>query len=129
MRRIRLAALLALSLGLWLAAPAGAGERRAHPRPKSGHVERTITRTGPDGVSRTSQHDTSWQRGDGQWTRQDVRTGPNGGVTTRSASGVYDRETRTLNKDVTLTRPDGTSSSKHVTRQVTPVTESSPAAR
>ena len=127
MRRIRIALLLPLSLGLLWAAPAGAGERRAHPRPKSGQVERSVTRTGPDGTSRTSSHDTTWQRGGGQWTRQDVHTGPNGGVTTRSASGVYDRETRTLEKDVTLTRPDGTSSSKHVTRTVTPVTESGPA--
>lgn len=120
-------AILSLSclVALLLVAPqADARERRARKHaPKSGHVERTTTRTGPDGTSRTSSHDTTWQRGDGQWSRDTVHTGPNGGVTTRNATGAYDPETRTWTRDATTTRPDGRAATTQVIRQVTPVTD------
>jgi hypothetical protein len=33
---------------------------------KSGHSERSVTRTRPDGTSRTSTHDSTWQRSGGK---------------------------------------------------------------
>ena len=178
MRPTRLATLaLALLAAIALAATAAdAGPRRgrAHARaPKSGQAERTVTRTGPDGTSRTSTHDSTWQRGDGQWTRdtvhtgpggkqgtthvegaktedghvrdvtrtgpngksstthdevhktdegytrQTTHTGPNGGVTTRDTTGSYDPETKSWSKDVTTTRPDGSTSATQVEGQRT----------
>jgi hypothetical protein len=65
---------------------------------------------------------------DHSYTRETTHTGPKGGVTTRSAAGSYDADTRTWTQDVTTTRPNGRASSKHVTRTVTPVTrEAAPA--
>jgi hypothetical protein len=180
-------AILSLSclVAVLLAAPqADARERRARKHaPKSGHVERTTTRTGPDGASRTSSHDTTWQRGDGRWSRDTVHTGPNGqqgtthvegaktedgavrdrtrtrpdgrtatthdevhrsengytretthtgangGVTTRNATGAYDPETQTWTRDATTTRPDGSTTTTQVIRQVTPVTDPAGAAQ
>jgi hypothetical protein len=45
---------------------------------KSGHSERSVTRTRPDGTSRTSTHDSTWQRGGGKYSRDTVYTGPGG---------------------------------------------------
>lgn len=121
---------LSLLVGLALVAPAAdAGQRRARAHkgaPKSGHVERTVTRTGKDGTSRTSQHDTTWQRGGGQWSRDTVHTGPNGKQGTTHVEGAKTENGYT--KTTTRTRPDGSSSTKQVTRTVTPVTPEPPPA-
>lgn len=115
MRPSRLAILvLTLLVALLLAPQAHAWQRRAHARkpvPKSGEVERTVTRTGPDGTSRTSSHDTTWQRGDGKWTRDTMHTGPNGqqGTTHVEGSKTEDGAVR----DVTRTGPGGKTSTTH----------------
>lgn len=131
MCRSRLAHLtLAALVALLLAAPQ-ADARPRHARkgaPKSGEASRTVTRTAPDGTSRTSTHDTTWERGDDRWTRDTVHTGPNGKQSTTHVDGSYDPATRTWTKDVTHTRPDGSTARKQVTRQVTPVTQEPPAA-
>jgi hypothetical protein len=109
------------------AADAGPRHARAHKgAPTSGHVERTVTRTGKDGVSRTSQHDTTWQRGGGQWSRDTLHTGPNGKQGTTHVEGV--KTDTGYTKTTTHTRPDGTTSTKQVTRTVTPVTPEVPLA-
>jgi hypothetical protein len=177
--RFATTAFVALAALVLAAAGADAGDRPARARksaPKSGHVERTVTRTGRDGTSRTSSHDTTWQRGDGQWTRdtvhtgpggkqatthvegaktedgavrdvtrtgpdgktatvhdevhrtddgttrQSTHTGPQGGVTTVEGQGTWDPETRTWTRQKVVTRPDGSTSTTAVSRQVTPVT-------
>ena len=56
--------------------------------PKSGETDRTVTRTGPHGTSRTSTNHTTWQRGGGRWTRNTVHTGPAGKQTTTHVDGV-----------------------------------------
>jgi len=118
---------LALLVAFLLAAPdADARTRQTRARksaPTSGHVERSVTRTGPDGSSRTSSHESTWQRGDGQWSRDSVHTGPNGGVTTRNAAGAYDPETKTWTREKVVTRPDGSSVTTDVTKQITPVVQ------
>ena len=127
MRLVRIALLCSASLALLAAPAAHAGERRArHPVPKSGEVSRTVTRTGADGTSRTSTHDTKWERGDGRWTRDTVHTGPNGKQATTHVDGA--RTENGTTRDITHTRPDGSTVTKQVTRQVTPVTESAPSA-
>jgi len=107
----------------FVASAADAGPRAARARqgaPTSGHSERTVTRTGPDGTARTSQHVTDWQRGNGQWTRDTVHTGANGKQATTHVEGA--KTDNGYTKTTTHTRPDGTTSTKQVTRTVTPVT-------
>jgi hypothetical protein len=116
MCRSRLAALtLAVLVALLLAAPqADARERRTHARqsaPKSGQVERTVTRTAPDGSSRTSRHDTRWERGDGRFSRDTVHTGPGGRQGTTHVEGVKTENGHV--RDVTRTGPDGKISTVH----------------
>lgn len=124
--RLANTALLVLFSAALLAAPAQAGGRRARAAhaPESGEAHRTVTRTGADGTSRTSSHDTTWQRGDGRWTRDTVHTGPNGKQATTHVDGA--RTGTGSTRQVTHTRPDGSSVSKQVTREVTPVTEKAP---
>lgn len=116
MRLSRLASLALIGLvALLLVAPdANAGERRARARksaPKSGQVERTVTRTGPDGTSRTSSHDTTWQRGDGQWSRDTVHTGPGGKQGTAHVEGSKTGDGAV--RDVTRTGPGGRTATTH----------------
>lgn len=116
MRFSRLATFaLSLVVALAFVAPAAdAGQRRARAHkgaPKSGHAERTVTRTRPDGTSRTSQHDTTWQRGDGQWSRDTVHTGPNGQQGTTHVEGAKTENGRV--RDVTRTGPGGKTSTTH----------------
>ncbi len=152
--RLHRFAILSLTcfVALLLATPeADARERQARARkhaPKSGQVERTTTRTGTDGTSRTSSHDTTWQRGDGRWSRDTVHTGPQGQQSTTHVEGaktddgfVRDR-TRTgpdgrtatthdevhrsedgYTRDTTHTGPNGSTSTTQVIRKVTPVTD------
>lgn len=151
MGRSRIASFtLAGLVALLLASPdADARERQERARmgaPKSGHAERSVTRTRPDGTTRTSSHDSTWQRGDGKYSRDTVHTGPggktatthdevqrtedgytratthtgpNGGVTTRNATGGYDPATKTWTKDVTRTNPNGSTATTHVDGQRT----------
>jgi hypothetical protein len=116
MRRSRLATLtLACLVALLLAAPeADARARHARARksaPKSGEASRTVTRTAPDGTSRTSSHDSTWQRGDGQWTRDTVHTGPNGKQATTHVDGAKTENGHV--RDVTRTGPDGKTATTH----------------
>ena len=107
--------LLACLVAFLLAAPeADARGRQARARqgaPKSGHAERTVTRTGPDGKTATTHDEV--HRTEGGYTRETTHTGPNGGVTTRNASGAYDPETKTWTHDATTTRPDGSTATSH----------------
>lgn len=138
---------LAFAFALLLSTPdADARERQGRARagaPKSGQAHRSVTRTGQDGTPRTSTHDSTWQRGGGQWTRDTVHTGPGGkqgtthvdgqrtedgytkttthtgpqgGVTTRSTTGSYDPATKTWTHDATTTRPDGFTATSHSER-------------
>jgi len=106
---------LACLVGFLLVAPeADARSRQARARqgaPKSGHAERTVTRTGPDGSSRTSTHDSSWQRGDGQWSRDTVHTGPGGKQGTTHVEGAKTQDGRV--RDVTRTGPGGKQATTH----------------
>jgi hypothetical protein len=153
MARSRIACLTLAGLAAFLLTvpDADARERQGGARMgagKSGQAERTVTRTRPDGSTRTSKHDSTWQRGDGKYTRDTVHTGPrgktatthdevrrtdggysratthtgpNGGVTTRNATGAYDPASKTWSKDVTTTRPDGRSATTQVNGQRTEV--------
>ena len=73
---------LSCLVALLLSAPgADARERMGRSRmgaAKSGQAHRTVTRTGSDGTARTSTHDTTWQRGGGEYSRDTVHTGPGG---------------------------------------------------
>ena len=80
---------------------------------------RDVTRTGPAGATSTT-HDEVHRTHDG-YTRQTTHTGPNGGVSTRNASGAYDPETKTWTREAVVTRPDGSTTKTDVTKQVTPV--------
>ena len=94
------------------AADARARQTRARQTaPKSGHSERSVTRTGPDGTSRTSSHDTSWQRGDGKWSRDTVHTGPGGKQATTHVDGAKTEDGRV--RDVTRTGPAGQTATTH----------------
>jgi hypothetical protein len=103
---------LACLVALLFAAPAAdAGERKSRARKgaaKSGQVERTVTRTAPDGSSRTSSHATRWERGDGQWTGDTVHTGPNGRQGTTHVDGAK-TEVGAV-RDVARTGPGGRTS-------------------
>ena len=46
-------------------------------------------------------------------TRRPRHTGPQGGVTTRSATGAYHPATKTWTHDATTTRPDGSTATTH----------------
>lgn len=113
MRLTRFALLFLASLALLAAPAAQAGERRprAHELPKSGEAHRTVTRTGADGTSRTSSHDTQWQRGDGRWTRDTVHTGPNGQQATTHVDGAKTEDGHV--RDVTRTGPEGKTATTH----------------
>jgi len=116
MRCSRIASLaLACLVACLLAAPeADARARQARvgkSAPKSGHAERTVTRTGPDGSSRTSSHDSSWQRGDGQWSRDTVHTGPGGKQGTTHVEGAKTQDG--VVRDVTRTGPGGKTATTH----------------
>jgi len=108
---------LAALVALLLASPdADARGRQGGARmssPKSGHAERSVTRTGPGGKTATTHDEV--HRTDGGYTRETTTTGPNGGVTTRSATGSYDKESKTFNKEVTKTNPDGSTATTQVT--------------
>jgi hypothetical protein len=110
--RFALASSVALA---FVASAADAGQRRARAAqgaPKSGQAQRTVTRTGPDGTSRTSTHDSTWQRGNGTWTRDSVHTGPNGKQGTTHVEGAKTDDGRV--RDVTRTGPGGRTSTTHV---------------
>jgi hypothetical protein len=105
-----LGTMLAVLSILALAAPA-ANARKRHELPKNGSVHREVTRTGPDGRTLTSTADTSWQRGDGKWTRDTVRTGPKGGQTTTHVDGAKTADG--FVRDKTTTGPNGTTVATH----------------
>ena len=116
MRGFRFASLtFSFLFALLLATPeAGARERQGRARTgaaKSGHAERTVTRTRPDGTSRTSTHESTWQRGDGKWTRDTVHTGPGGKQGTTHVEGATTQDGRV--RDVTRTGPDGKTATTH----------------
>lgn len=79
--------LAALALLLLAAGPAEARERRGGRVPKSGSAHREVTRTGPGGEPRTRTQDSTWQRGDGAWTRDTTHTGPGGRQGTTQVEG------------------------------------------
>jgi hypothetical protein len=106
-----LSLLVALALSATAADARQRGARARQGAPKSGHAERTVTRTGADGTSRTSQHDTSWQRGDGMWSRDTVHTGPGGKQATTHVDGAKTDDGHV--RDVTRTGPDGKTSTTH----------------
>ena len=122
---------------------------------RSGSVHREVTRTGPGGETRTRQRDTTWTRGGGQATRDttwtgsngrtatrhdevqrtengrtshSIHTGPNGRTATRDASVVRDPEAGTRTKDVTWTRPDGSTTTRTTTLSRTPSGAGTPSA-
>jgi hypothetical protein len=101
---------LAILSILVLAAPA-ANARKRHELPKSGSVHREVTRTGPDGQPLTSTADTTFQRGDGKWTRDTVRTGPKGGQTTTHVDGAKTADG--FVRDKTTTGPNGKTATTH----------------
>ena len=137
-----------LALVVLSVAPAGARERFGGKHlPPRGSEQRTVTRTGVNGQSHTWTQNSTWQRGNGAWSRDTTTTnpqgktwntqvtgaktadgfvrdktvtGPNGGVTTRDASGSYDPATHTFTRDVTVTHPDGKTSSVVDTRIFSP---------
>ena len=114
--RLRFASLtFSFFFALLLAIPeADARERQGRARTgaaKSGHAERTVTRTRPDGTSRTSTHDSTWQRGDGKWTRDTVHTGPGGKQGTTHVEGAKTQDGRV--RDVTRTGPGGKTATTH----------------
>src|SRR5215831_15056451 len=96
---------LALPLFCLLAASASADA------PKSGETDRTVTRTGPHGTSRTSTNHTTWQRGGGRWTRNTVHTGPAGKQSTTHVDGSKTQDGTV--RDVTRTGPNGKTSTTH----------------
>lgn len=89
----------------------GADARERQQRAKSGQVHRSVTRTGADGTSRTSTHDTTWQRGGGKYSRDTVHTGPAGKQATTHVEGAKTQDGRV--RDVTRTGPGGKTSSTH----------------
>lgn len=115
--RLSRSATLALTalVALLLAAPeADAGQRRARARksaPKSGQAERTLTRTAPDGSLRTSSQKSTWQRGDGKWSRDSMHTGPGGKQGTTHVDGAKTEDGRV--RDVTRTGPGGKTATTH----------------
>ena len=74
--------------------------------------------TGPGGKTATT-HD-ELHRTENGYTRATRHTGPNGGVTTRSANGTYDPETKTWTRQKVVTRPDGSTAKTDVTTKITP---------
>ena len=116
MRCARIASLtLAGLVVLLLASPdADARERQGRARmgaPKSGHAERSVTHTRPDGTTRTSTHDSSWQRGGGKYSRDTLHTGPGGKQGTTHVEGAKTQDGRV--RDVTRTGPDGKTATTH----------------
>ena len=109
---------LAVLCILALAAPA-AQARGRHPKlPARGSAHREVTRTGPNGNSRTSSADTTWQRGDGAWTRDTVRTGPNGGQSVTHVDGAKTADGFVREK--TTTGPNGRSATAQASTAFTP---------
>jgi len=116
MRLSRLATFLLTALVAFLlgAPQAHAWQRLAQAdngAPKSGEADRTVTRTGPSGTSHTSTRNTTWQRGGGKWTRNTVRTGPNGKQTTTHVDGSKTADGAV--RDVTRTGPNGKTATTH----------------
>ena len=79
--------------------------------PKSGHVQRTVTRTDASGVAHTGTADTTWQRGDGHFTRDTVFTGANGKQATTHVDAAKTADGHV--RDVTRTGPEGKTSTTH----------------
>jgi hypothetical protein len=73
-----------------------------------------VTRTNPSGSAATTH--VEGQRTDDGYTRTTTHTGPQGGVTTRSATGSYDPATKTWTQDAATTRPDGSTATSHSER-------------
>jgi hypothetical protein len=94
-----------------LLAASGADARERQQRAKSGQVHRSVTRTGADGTSGTSTHDTTWQRGGGKYSRDTVHTGPGGKQATTHVEGAKTQDGRV--RDVTRTGPGGKTSTTH----------------
>jgi hypothetical protein len=128
-----LTALAAGFFAAWsLPADAGAGgaarparQHRAHGGAASGSVHRETTRTGPDGVSRTSQKDTTWQRGDGKVTRDTTWTGANGKTATRHTEVQKTEDGRT--SQTTVTHPDGSTTTRSSSVSRAPAAGGAPA--
>jgi len=68
----------------------------------AGTVSRDVVETGPNGKTRTI--DDNVQRTDDGYTRETVRTNPNGSTLTRDVTATYDKDTKTLSKDVSVDR-------------------------
>jgi len=78
--------------------PRGGGSRAG-----SAHSE--LTRTGPNGQSRTWQRDTTWQRGGGVYDRHTTLTGPAGATRTKDVH--MERTDTGRSGTVSVTRRDG----------------------
>ncbi len=116
MRFSRFASLTFVFLVAFLLASPDADARERQGRagkgaPKSGHAERSVTRTRPDGTTRTSTHDSTWQRGGGKYSRDTVHTGPGGKQGTTHVEGAKTRDGRV--RDVTRTGPGGKTATTH----------------
>jgi hypothetical protein len=98
-----------LALVPLLAGAAAAGERQPT---RSGSSHREVTRTGPDGQSRTWKRDSTWQRGAGQYDRQTTQTGPNGAV--RSLDVHAERTPTGHTRQTTYTDPQGRTRTREV---------------
>jgi hypothetical protein len=72
----------------------------------AGTVSRDVVETGPNGKTRTI--DDNVQRTDDGYTRETVRTNPNGSTLTRDVTATYDKDTKTLSKDVSVDRERAT---------------------
>jgi len=109
----------ALALGLSVVPQDDAAARSREARPRSGASHQQITRTGPDGRSRTWQKDTSWQRGGGSAERHTTWTGPQGRTASRDAVVTRDPESGTRTQDVVRTGPRGATTQRHSVIQKT----------
>ena len=68
----------------------------------AGTMSRDVVETGPNGKTRTIED--NLQRTDDGYTRETVRTNPNGSTLTRDVTATYDKDTNTFSKDVSVYR-------------------------
>jgi hypothetical protein len=72
---------------------------------ESGTAYREITRTGPGG--RSLERSSDLQRGEDGYSRQGSVSGPNGSSASRSVEGSYDPESGSYSREVVRTGPQG----------------------
>ena len=68
----------------------------------AGTVSRDVVETGPNGKTRTI--DDKVERTADGYTRETVKTNPNGSSVTRDVTAAYDKDTKTFSKDVNVDR-------------------------